>query len=90
MTPAETPLAAWRRRAGLTRKAFAAQLGLSALTLWRYERKGQVPKPAILARIREATGGALRPEDFYPASRGAKAVSSPASDPLRPATGGAA
>lgn len=49
---------------GLTHTAFAAQIGVSVQTVWRYAQGTRHPRPAIMRRIIEVTDGQVRPQDF--------------------------
>ena len=53
---------------GITNHQFAVLVDASpdAVRKWRYGER--VPRPEHLVRIREATGGAVTPNDFLPAS----------------------
>lgn len=50
---------------GLTLEAFAKVIEVDVSTVSRYARGDRTPRPAIMRRIGEATGGAVRPQDFY-------------------------
>ena len=50
----------------LTYENFARVLGVSnARTVQRYASGERIPRPAVMARIREATGGVVTASDFY-------------------------
>lgn len=50
---------------GVTYEAFAGLIGVTTKAAWRYAHGERVPRPAIMHRIVEATGGAVQPQDFY-------------------------
>lgn len=49
----------------LTDTAFAAQIGVTAEAVRRYRNGARTPKRAVLAKISDATQGAVQPGDFY-------------------------
>ena len=49
---------------GLTEAEFARLTGLYQSTVHRLKR-GQIPGPATMARVTEATGGKVTANDFY-------------------------
>ena len=46
--------------------AFADLLGVSVQTVHRYVNGDRLPRPDVMVRIAEVTGGAVKPNDFYP------------------------
>lgn len=50
---------------GLTCEAFADKIGVKAPTAWRYANGHRIPRPTIMARIADATDGAVTAQDFY-------------------------
>ena len=66
MTHAEHPLRRWRLKQRLTLAALAERVGVDLSNLARYERGERTPRPAVLARIRDVTGGAVTANDFLP------------------------
>lgn len=46
--------------------AFADAIGVSRQALHRYRRGERTPRPEVMARIREATSGAVTADDFLP------------------------
>lgn len=58
-------LAEYLRTNNLDDAAFGAVVGSSegAVKKWRYGER--IPRPDQMARIREATGGAVTADDFY-------------------------
>lgn len=59
------PLRAWRKKNNLSLEAFGRQIGVNRSTLSYYESRTHIPRPRIMEKIRQATGGAVRPADFY-------------------------
>ena len=55
---------------GLTLEAFAGRIGVSTGAACRYAHGHRIPRRAIMARIVEATGGAVGPTDFYENAEG--------------------
>lgn len=51
----------------LTLTAFAERVGVSVEAVRRYTDGDRLPRPDVMARIVEATAGAVQPGDFYPA-----------------------
>lgn len=45
-------------------RAFADKIGVTRQALHRYRRHERQPRPDVLRRIREATDGAVTPNDF--------------------------
>lgn len=58
-------LDSWRVDQKLTFDGLGARLDCSRATAWRLCRGARVPDRAQMARIREVTGGAVTPNDFY-------------------------
>ncbi len=54
----------YRQSQGQSQYDLARLLGTSAASISRYEN-GRIPEPEIMARIVEATGGTVTPNDFY-------------------------
>lgn len=54
------------KASGSTDPEFADRIGVSRQALWRYKSGIRTPRPAILARIREATDGQVTANDFVP------------------------
>jgi DNA-binding transcriptional regulator YdaS (Cro superfamily) len=46
--------------------ALAQQLDVPRMTVYRWMTGARMPRPAMMARIVAATGGAVTPADFYP------------------------
>lgn len=59
------PLRQFRKARGLSQEALARELGVSVLTVYRWER-GSMPRRKDWRRIREATG--INPEQFVGAA----------------------
>lgn len=57
-------LAALGDQPSVVAASFAARIGVSRQAVERY-RDGRVPRPEHIRKIFEATGGAVRPDDFY-------------------------
>ena len=57
-------LKAYLSAQGLTYKAFASSIGVTTTAAWRYASGMRHPKPAIMRRIMDATGGEVGPTDF--------------------------
>ncbi len=67
-------------RAYLTRhntsiSAFAEAIDVTAMAVYRYLSGERIPRPEVMERIVAATGGEVRPNDFYPAGRGETGLS---------------
>ena len=60
-------LAQYLLKTGTTQAAFAAQAGLAASTVSRYLAGEIVPTLGQMRRIAEATGGAVKPNDWLTA-----------------------
>jgi hypothetical protein len=58
------PLDEWLINEKLSDAVFAARIQVKRETVFRY-RNGRVPHPSVMARIVEATNGAVSPNDFY-------------------------
>jgi transcriptional regulator with XRE-family HTH domain len=50
---------------GISQAAFAARLRVSQMAVSRYARRAAIPRPDIMARIVDATGGQVTANDFY-------------------------
>ena len=57
-------LAEYLEQNELTYVGFAEQIGVTTVTVWRYVNSKRYPRPAIMCRIMEATGGLVDPRDF--------------------------
>ena len=56
---------------GITVTDFAALIGVSATTVYRYISGQRMPRRQIMRRIMTATDGAVRPEHFmFPPDKG--------------------
>jgi transcriptional regulator with XRE-family HTH domain len=64
----DTPLKRWRRQAGLTQAALAAQCGVRVNTIARWERGEQLPRGDYLETLLRVTGlptdAVVRPTRF--------------------------
>lgn len=58
------PLREYRTKEGLTLAALAARVGVQVPALSKIENWKQLPSMGLAARIQEATGGAVTPNDF--------------------------
>ncbi len=45
--------------------SFAASIGVSVTTLYRYMARDRTPRRQIMALIADKTGGAVQPNDFF-------------------------
>jgi transcriptional regulator with XRE-family HTH domain len=59
-------LQAYLDRNDLSRADFAKQIGVSEVAVTRYIGGKRMPRPEVLSKIREATNGAVTPNDFLP------------------------
>ncbi|MBP2228020.1 DNA-binding transcriptional regulator YdaS (Cro superfamily) [Azospirillum agricola] len=55
----------WLTRTATKEEAFAALIGTSQAAVNRYRHGQRVPRPRVMARIAEATGGAVTANDFH-------------------------
>ena len=46
-------------------EAFAREIGLSYAAVRQYTNAGRVPKPKVMRRIINVTGGTVQPNDFF-------------------------
>jgi transcriptional regulator with XRE-family HTH domain len=56
----------WRRQKGMTLADVGALIGVSAVTVCRWEKDKALPKWPNMAALTEASGGAVQANDFYP------------------------
>ena len=61
------PLKAYRKARGLTMEEFARKVGVQRAAVSKWER-GSIPRPEIMRRIVEVTGGEVTAQDFYDAA----------------------
>lgn len=54
----------YRKLKALTRRAAAAELGVTEVTLWRWETGRQTPRPADIGNIRDWSQGAVTADDL--------------------------
>lgn len=59
-------LISYRKSRGMKQADIGALLGVSDVTVHRWEQGKARPKWRHLVRLREATNGAVTPEDFLP------------------------
>lgn len=52
---------------------FAQRINVTAFSVHRYVSGARVPRPKVMARIKEATGGAVSADDFFEQSEEAVA-----------------
>ena len=72
----------WIRENGLTYAAAAERLGFKdPTTSRRYALGLQIPRPEMMRRIAEATGGAVQANDFYPEKA---ENATPEAEPIKP------
>lgn len=64
----------WLRTSEHSDTEFADRIGVSRQALSRYKAGTRMPRPEVLARIREATGNAVTADDFVPATTPAGAA----------------
>jgi transcriptional regulator with XRE-family HTH domain len=58
----------WRRTAGLTLAELAAKVGVSEVTMSRYELGTRQPLAEHMLKIEKITAGAIQPADFIAAA----------------------
>lgn len=58
-------LESYRNKNGITRKQFAQMIGVTQMTVGRYERGLLIPSPENMRKIYDVTGGQVSPADFY-------------------------
>jgi transcriptional regulator with XRE-family HTH domain len=64
-------LRTYREENGLTLAQMAEKVGVSEVSMSRYERGDRMPRPEVMRKIGEVTGGAVRPNDFFGAEEDA-------------------
>ena len=57
-------LKTYRKQLGLSREKVAAALGVTGVTVWRWETGRMVPSPPVLKKIAKWSAGAVTPNDF--------------------------
>lgn len=57
-------ISSWLRSTKTSEGQFAEHIGVSRQALHRYKNGERTPRPYVLARIREATNGAVTADDF--------------------------
>ena len=62
----EHPLRKWRKSKGLTLEAAAALVGTSRHVWSDWERARRRPNQNFMPKVRNATGGAVNADDFFP------------------------
>lgn len=58
-------LADYLTREGIALKQFAGQIGVSAEAVRLYVERKRMPRPGVMAKIVEATNGAVTANDLY-------------------------
>lgn len=59
-------LKTWRKQTDITQKQLADMIGLSNVTICRYEAGERIPTDkAVVLKILEITKGLVTPNDFY-------------------------
>lgn len=76
-------LAAFLEREKIGVREFAARIGLTSEAVRLYIVGKRVPRPKQMAAIAAATGGNVRPNDFFPSDAAAGAAAIPAPRPKR-------
>lgn len=61
-------LAQYLKAAGKNYDDFASEVGSTSWAVGKWCRGERIPRPEQMARIREATGGAVTADDFYSSS----------------------
>jgi transcriptional regulator with XRE-family HTH domain len=54
----------YRKQEKLTLVELAQQVGVTEVAISRYERGERLPRPSVMRKIEEVTGGLVRPNDF--------------------------
>lgn len=49
----------------ITSESFADRIGMSVSSVQKYRRGAKTPRPDVVNRIRKATRGRVKPEDWY-------------------------
>ena len=62
-------LAEWMSQQGLTEAQAALRFGVTQAAVNKYRRRLRIPRPAVMRRIAEVTGGAVTPNDFHQAAQ---------------------
>src|SRR5271166_4917282 len=58
-------LSTYLNQTGKSPASFAAEIGVSATTVYRYILGDRTPRREVLQRILHQTGGLVRPDDFF-------------------------
>lgn len=64
-TSCRMKLATYLNNSGSTYAAFAEKVGASTFAVGKWARGERLPRPKVLARIVEETGGQVTPNDFF-------------------------
>lgn len=49
----------------ITSGTFASRIGMSVSSVEKYRRGAKTPRPNVVMRIKKATKGRVKPEDWY-------------------------
>ena len=60
----------YRTLVGFTREEMGARLGVSGITVWRWETGRATPRPAMIRKIAASTAGAVTASDLLAAAGG--------------------
>lgn len=55
----------WLTKNDISDAAFAERIAVSRQALWRYKSGERIPRPNIMKRIQQETGGQVQPADFF-------------------------
>ena len=58
-------LSEWMEREKVSVEDLARRLGRTPMQVWRYRAGKSMPRPAVMRRIIEITGGAVTANDFF-------------------------
>ncbi|MCA6305262.1 MAG: helix-turn-helix transcriptional regulator [Phenylobacterium sp.] len=61
-------LAVYLAQPGVSQTQIARRVGVSQAAISRYATGRRVPRPDVMARIRDATGGQVQPNDWFEAA----------------------
>lgn len=61
------PLSAYLEERNIAAQDFADAIGVRVQSVYRYMTGERIPEPAVMARIKAETGGALNADHFYAA-----------------------
>ena len=75
-------LSVWRKARGLSLADLAERIGVTSVSLSRYERDERIPAREIMPKIVAETDGAVQPNDFY--SEDDQAIAPPSTEEPKP------